>query len=170
MKEIKRVVGLLLCFVMVFGLLPVHALALDFNDEVQAEELIGEFIPGDVHQEILTPNAIRAANVGTGNLPGGTYYVLDASAPVAGETYLIVSGNSGNVSAFRNDNGTKAGQSVSVSNNAITGGFTNESSCTWTFTANGQSWYIANGGQQIRLNNDDILSGSNGQAVQSRQG
>lgn len=158
MKEIKRVVGLLLCFVMVFGLLPVHALALDFDDDVQAEELIGEFIPGDVHQEILTPDAIRATNSDRGYLPGGTYYVLDANAPVAGETYLIVSSNSGDAYALRNNNQNSGGsQSVTFTDGVIKSGFTNESTCTWTFTKNGDFWNISNGNKYVRLDYKALL-------------
>lgn len=156
MKEIKRAVCLMLCFVMAFGLLPVHANALDLDvSELQPGEFVEEIIAGDALEEPEegTP-AELAASTATGNLSGGTKYELDANGVDAGAKYLIVSGNSGTVSAFRNDNGTRAGQAVSVSNNTIASGFDYESSCVWTFS---NGWSISNGDQKIRLNNNDIL-------------
>lgn len=156
MKEIKRAVCLMLCFVMAFGLLPVHANALDLDvSELQPGEFVEEIIAGDALEEPDegTP-AELAANTATGNLPGGTNYVLDSNGVDTGAKYLIVSGNSGTVSAFRNNGGTKAGQAVSVSDDTIAGGFENESACVWTFN---NGWSISNGDQKIRLNNDDIL-------------
>ena len=81
MKEIKRAVCLMLCFVMAFGLLPVHANALDLDvSELQPGEFVEEIIAGDALEEPEegTP-AELAEPTATGNLPGGTYYVLDTA-------------------------------------------------------------------------------------------
>ena len=167
MKEIKRAVCLMLCFVMVFGLLPVHANALDLDvSELQPGEFVEEIIAGDALEEPEEgAPAELAANTDTGNLPGGTNYVLDANAPVDGGTYLIVSGNSGTAYALRNNNGKVAAQSVSIDNENID---SVDTSCAWTFTANGSNWTIGNGtgntARKIRLNNDNIFD-ANGQAL-----
>lgn len=169
MKEIKRAVCLMLCFVMVFGLLPVHANALDLDvSELQPGEFVEEIIAGDALEEPEEGDpAELAANTDTGNLVGGTNYVLDANAPVDGKTYLIVSASSGDAYAFRNGNGTKASQAVKITNSTIAGGFTNEDDCTWTFTT---GWSIANDDQKIRLNENDILDVSGQNLSVSNQG
>lgn len=167
MKEIKRAVCLMLCFVMAFGLLPVHANALDLDvSELQPGEFVEEIIAGDALEEPEegTP-AELAASTATGNLPGGTYYVLDTDGVDAGAKYLIVSGNSGTAYALSNNNGRVAAQSVSIDNETID---SVDTSCAWTFTANASNWMIGNGtgntARKIRLNNNNILD-ANGQAL-----
>ena len=95
---------------------------------------------------------------GIGNLPGGTRYVLDTDGTIdAGVPYLIVSASDGAASAFRNNNGSRAGESVTANDGVITS-INNEATTTWTFTASGDSWYISNGNQRIRLDDSDILN------------
>ena len=66
MKEIKRAVCLMLCFVMVFGLLPVHAIAVDSGDS--------ELQPGELLDQIPNVGALeeKMETTADGNLPGGT--------------------------------------------------------------------------------------------------
>ena len=135
--------------------------------DVDSDPATYTFITNHFSTWVQTYNAraVSSTNYGEGTLVGGTNYVLDTDGVIdPGIPYLIVSANSGNASAFRNDEGSRAGQNVSISSGAIASGFNNESTSTWTFTASGNMWYIANGTQQLRLSNSDILS-STGQAL-----
>ena len=166
MNEIKRIVGLVLCFVMVFGLLPVHAFAAETEAPLtQVEE--NAVIADDAQEGTVAP---LAANEGSGNLPGGTYYVLDTDGIDAGAKYLIVSAGSGSAYALRNNDYSGARESVTITDNLIKNGFNNESACTWTFNATGSSWNISNGRQRIRLNNNDILDTSEQALTVSHEG
>lgn len=96
----------------------------------------------------------------SGTLPGGTTYVLDTDGKVDdGATYLIVSAKSGSAYALWNNNGKSATQGVSISNNVATIS-ANESTSTWTFTKNGDLWYVKNGSTYLRLNKDLLGSES----------
>ena len=90
----------------------------------------GELVTAAEEPEASTPTV-------TGNLPGGEVYVLDKDGVDSGVPYLIVSGNSGTVSALTNNNTnnyntTASGTNVVVVNEEIT--VENDSNMIWTFS------------------------------------
>lgn len=89
----------------------------------------------------------------SGTLPGSTTYVLDTDGVDNGATYLIVSAKSEPAYALRNNNGSSARQSVSISGTTATIS-DNESTSTWTFTQSGTNWQVNNGNTYLRLNSD----------------
>ncbi len=89
----------------------------------------------------------------SGTLPGSTSYVLDTNGVDDGATYLIVSANSGTAYALRNNNGSPASQSVTISGTAAT--ITeNEDTSTWTFSQSSNGWSVKNGETYLRLGSD----------------
>lgn len=89
----------------------------------------------------------------SGTLPGSTTYVLDTDGVDNGATYLIVSAKSEPAYALRNNNGSSARQSVSISGTTATIS-DNERTSTWTFTQSGTNWQVNNGNTYLRLNSD----------------
>lgn len=111
-------------------------------------------------EEPETPQEPEPSETVTGNLQGETRYVLDTDGVDDGGEYLILNSTSkGTRYALRNNDSNKASQSVKVSD-SIAAISNNEDSCVWTFTQSGDSWRISNRNQYLRLNDNDIISGS----------
>ena len=103
--------------------------------------------------------AAEGSNTASGTLPGSTTYQLVTDGKIEdGAEYLIVNtATDGTGYALRNKSGKSATQGVSISNNVATIS-ANESTSTWTFTKNGDGWYVKNGSHYIRLNKSTWIS------------
>lgn len=95
----------------------------------------------------------------SGTLSGGTVtkYVLDTDGIDRGETYLIVSSNSGTAYALRNNNGSTGKQAVTINGNVaeIT---QNQTSSEWTVGTSKTTF--KNGSRYIRLSSSILGSDS----------
>ena len=126
MERMKRAVCLLLCLVMVVGILPMTAFAAD--NEVSD----------------------------TGNLVGGSTYVLAESGVTAGKQYLIVNTNSGTGYALTNNNDGTAGRTeVSISNDTIV--VEDDTYIAWTFSDD-SSAAISNNGRFLSPGSSPFLN------------
>ena len=115
-------------------------------------------------EKVSDNTQVDGTYTGNGNLSGATVYKLDTDGVDNNANYLIVNKNSGDAFAFRNNNSDRDTTRVKITDGTVSSDFDNEEASVWTFTASGNKWYIANGDQRIRLNDDDILN-SDGQAL-----
>lgn len=101
-------------------------------------------------ERIVAAEGVKEAE---GNLVGGKVYTLDTNGVTANKDYLIVSGNSGYVSALTNNNGTAGGTTVSVSNSTIT--VEDDSKIAWQFSGS-TSGTVENNGRYLYPNNGSL--------------
>ena len=148
MERIKRAVSLILCFVMVFGLLPMHAFAAE-----------GETEPVNDITTQVEPMAETGSKTATGNLKGETTTVYTLTNTLtSGKQYLIVSRNSaGSGTALGS---STAGQTVTVENGNV---ITNKGNAVeWTATGSGNGWIFSNGSSYLGYTQNEGGSFLNG--------
>ena len=148
MERIKRAVSLILCFVMVFGLLPMHAFAAE-----------GETEPVNDITTQVEPMAETGSKTATGNLKGETTTVYTLKGTLtSGKQYLIVSRNSaGSGTALGS---STAGQTVTVENGNV---ITNKGNAVeWTATGSGNGWSFSNGSSYLGYTQNEGGSFING--------
>lgn len=101
-----------------------------------------------------TPAAETGSVTGTGHLVGGKVYTLDTDGVSTNKNYLIVSGNSGDVSALTNNGSSTPGStSVRVSGNTIT--VDDDSNIAWQFSGT-TSGTVGNNGLYVYPNNGSL--------------
>lgn len=132
-----------------------------------------EKLPADSTDQIepspIPPAPDNATNTATGNLSAGTVmtYVLDTDGVDNGEKYLVVNSKSaGEAVALRNNSGSAAAQSVTISSDGQNATIADEAadSCLWTADERDSKNYkyrFQNNEQYIGLGKNSLL-GTNG--------
>ena len=159
MERVKRVVSLILCFVMVFGLLPMHAFAAE-----------GETEPVNDTTNQVAPIAETSDPV-KGNLVGSKVYTLDTNGISADKDYLIVNtrpnSNTGTGSALTNKNGSVDGTSVTIvrtgsyNNYVYTISVEDDTNIAWQFSDT-SSGSVGNNGRYVYPGNGSLSLNENG--------
>ncbi len=124
------------------------------------------FVTSHFSTWVQTYNArvISNTNTGTGALVGGTIYTLDTNGVTPNKDYLIVSGNSGQVSALTNNNSSTPGSTTvtisdSGTNKTIT--VTDDSKIAWQFSDN-ESGTVGNNGRYVVPGNGSLSLNTSG--------
>ena len=144
---------------------------IDENGKI-AETIPAEYANGKAVFEVshfstyaVSNEPVVAAETGsksdTGNLVGGKVYTLDTDGVFANKNYLIVSGNSGNVSALTNNNGTAGRTAVTISGSGTnrTISVEDDSNIAWQFSGttsgsvgNNDRYYVYPNNGSLSLN------------------
>lgn len=142
MNQFKRVVSLLICFVMLVGFLPmgVFATGIDTNDAPSASTQ-----PTTDADLTVTEDAL----ITTATSEEAKTYVL-VSTPTAGKNYIIASGNSGEVYALTENTTTGTAVTVNTATDSITAPYieASDNSIVWT-ASSGMKFQSVKGGYYL---------------------